>query len=403
MGRTLHKLTATGAASFKEPGRYSDGGGLYLHISKNGGRRWVFRFSRNGRVREMGLGSAREVTLKRAREKAAQVRDQLAEGTDPFAARAAEANETSRASGVLTFAAFVEEFLSTIEAGFRNEKHKAQWRMTLGEAYCKPLLDKPLHEIQKTDIVRVLQPIWLAKSETASRLRGRLERVFDAARYKELYPHENPARFKGHLEFVLPRQRKLQRGHHAAAPYDRVPEIYAKLSSAGGIAARALQFVILTAARTGEALNARWGEVDLQGRVWTVPAERMKAGKEHKVPLSDAAVLILREMIDFSPESSREEHHIFPGARANRPLSSMAMTMALRRACDQHCTVHGMRSAFRDFAGNETDFPREVAEECLAHTIGNKTERAYRRQTALDKQRALLEAWAAHATSKVPL
>ncbi|MCF4124957.1 tyrosine-type recombinase/integrase [Methylobacterium sp. SyP6R] len=381
--RQLNRLSARKVATLEEPGRHADGGGLYLSISKDGQRRrWVFLFRWQGRLREMGLGTPRDVPLARAREAAARARDLVAQGTDPLAIRQAEA-------AVPTFGVVADAFVEAMKAQWRNEKHVAQWQMTLRE-YAALLRDRPVDGISTDDVVRVLKPIWLQKPETASRLRGRIERVLDAAKAQGLRAGENPARWRGHLDLLLPKRTKLSRGHHKAMAYADVPAFVQQLRGSVGIAARALEFTILTAARSGETLGAQWSEVDWKARVWIVPAARMKAGREHRVPLSDRALAILSEMQALG---LADNPFVFPGQRPGKGLSVMALEMVMRRA-KRTDTPHGFRSAFRDWAGEETPFPREVAEAALAHLVGDAVERAYRRGDALEKRRQLMEAWA---------
>jgi integrase len=382
MGRPLHKLNARTAATLKAPGRHGDGGGLYLSISKDGRRRWVFLFNNAGKLREMGLGSAQDVSLGEAREKAAAARKLRSEGLDPL-------NERRHSKpAVLTFGELAERFVSEMEPQFRNAKHVAQWRMTL-RRYAALLAEKAVNTITTDDVLSVLRPIWLEKNETASRLRGRIERVLDAAKAQGHRLGENPARWRGHLDHLLPRRQRLQRGHHAAMPFSAVPEFVEKLQGREAVAARALEFLILTAARTGEVLGATWHEINLDERLWIVPAQRMKAGREHRVPLSDRAVAVLREIAHLEDAAG----YVFPSASRSRPLSPMAMDMLLRRM-QLDVTVHGFRSSFRDWCGEVSTFPREIAEAALAHVVGDATERAYRRGDALEKRRALMTEWA---------
>ena len=278
--------------------------------------------------------------------------------------------------------------------GFRNEKHRAQWAMTL-TTYAAPLRSMKLDDIATADVLAVLQPLWQTKAETASRLRGRIERVLDAAKAKGLRSGENPARWRGHLDALLPARHRLTRGHHAAMPYDDVPAFIGRLRASESVSALALEFAILTASRTGEVLGARWDEIDLDAKLWTVPAARMKAGREHRVPLTARALAILQTV-----EKVRTGEHVFPGQRRGKPLSVMALAMVLRRLKLENVTVHGFRSAFRDWCGEATAFPRDVAEAALAHTVGDMTERAYRRGDALEKRRKLMAAWAAFIEPK---
>ncbi|MGH6839948.1 MAG: tyrosine-type recombinase/integrase [Methylocella sp.] len=388
MVKFLNRLSARTVATLKTPGRHADGGNLYLRVDAKGRKRFTFMYEFGGRQREAGLGGIHCMTLARAREKASAFRVVLADGRDPLERRPGIAT----AATPQTFGQVADSFLAAKSPSWRNAKHRAQWRMTL-EIYAASLRPMLAAEVDTGAVLAILTPIWQAKPETASRLRGRIEAVLDAARVAGHLPADrpNPARWKGHLEKILPAARKLSRGHHAAMPYTEVPAFVQSLRGQNGIAARALEFLILTAGRTGEVLGARWREIDLDAKVWTVPAERMKASREHRVPLSGPAVAILeklalRKMGDF----------VFPGQKLIRPLSNMALEMALRRMkITGAMTVHGLRSSFRDWAGDKTAFPREVAEAALAHVAGDATEQAYRRGDALEKRRALMAAWAA--------
>ncbi len=388
MARAIQKLTARAAETISKPGRHSDGGGLYLSISGDGRRRWVFLYTWRGKLREAGLGSAAKggVSLKTVREKAAAGRSLVEAGLDPIV----EWNKPDAAQ-VPTFGRMADDYLATHETGFRNEKHKAQWRMTLTR-YCEPMRSTPVDEVDTEAVLSVLKPLWARAPETASRLRGRIEAVLDAAKARGFIDRNqaNPACWRGHLDKLLPKRAKLTRGHHAAMPYADVGAFIRELRRRPAMAARALEFCILTAARSGEALAARWSECDLDGKVWTVPPERTKAAREHRIPLSDRALAILGEM-----RAWRRGDYVFAGQRLGRPLSGMAFEMLLRRFKLSY-TAHGFRSSFRDWAGNETHFPRELAEHALAHAIGDKAEQAYRRSDALARRRELMEAWAQH-------
>jgi integrase len=368
------ELTARKVETAK-PGKYSDGGNLYLIVSPSGSRKWVLRFTWRGRAKEMGLGSASSVPLADARERAASARRKIAQGLNPI-------EERKRDNGIPTFGEMADVVRETLSAGFRNEKHKAQWKTTL-ETYAAPLREKPVDTITTDDVLTVLKPIWTMKAETASRLRGRIEKVLDAAKAKGFREGENPARWRGHLDHLLPRRPKLTRGHHAAMPYEEVAPFVARLREGGSSAAQALELCILTAARSGEILGMRWDEVDLEKKLWSLPPNRMKAGREHRVPLSAPAVSILRAL-----HKVKSGEFVFPGQVRGKPLSNMAMEMVLRRMKLDHVTVHGFRSSFRDWAGNMTSFPREVTETALAHVIGDKAEQAYRRGDALEKKNA---------------
>lgn len=376
------KLTARKVETAK-PGKYSDGGNLYLIVSETGARKWVLRFTWRGRAKEMGLGSASSVSLADAREKAASARRKIGQGLNPI-------DERKRDGGIPTFGEMADDVRETLSAGFRNEKHKAQWKSTL-ETYAAPLRAKPVDTIATDDVLAVLKPIWTAKAETASRVRGRIEKVLDAAKAKGFREGENPARWRGHLDHLLPKPSKLARGHHAAMPYEEVATFMAHLRQRDATAALALELCVLTAARSGEVLGMQWPEIDLDKKIWTVPAKRMKAGREHRVPLSSRAIAILRKL-----EKLKGGDFVFAGQARNKPLSNMAMEMVMRRMKVEDATVHGFRSSFRDWAGNVSSFPREVVETALAHVIGDRAEQAYRRSDALEKRRKLMEAWAAY-------
>lgn len=388
----IGKLTARTVATAK-PGRHGDGGGLWLIVSETGAKRWAYRFTIAGKVSELGLGSADDVSLAVARDMAAEARKLAKAGKSPVdARREQELVET----GKPTFGKCADDFLAAKSSEWRNEKHRAQWAMTLTK-YAEPLRSKPVDEIDTEAVLEVLTPLWQRTPETASRLRGRIEVVLDAARARGFIPRNeaNPARWRGHLDKLLPKPSKLSRGHHAAMPYAEVPAFIARLREREALAALAMELTILTAARSGEVLEARWAEIDISAKVWTVPADRMKAGREHRVPLAGRVLGILERLSE-----TRTGEFVFPGQRVGRPLSNMAMEMVLRRMGVNDVTVHGFRSAFRDWAGNETHFAREVAEAALAHVVGDKAEQAYRRGDALEKRRELMEAWSRYCEPK---
>jgi integrase len=402
MAGKLHKLSARTVAALTRPGRHSDGGGLYLFVSRDAAalrRRWVFRFTQDRKTREMGLGPANGVSLAEARKLAAAARNEVANGRDPIEARDA-GRRASR--GRKAFGECATALIAAKQSEWRNARHRQQWRVTL-ETYCAPIWAMPVDEVDTEAVLGVLRPLWQTRPETASRLRGRIEAVLDAAKAQGLRQGENPARWRGHLDKLLPKRQKLSRGHLAAMPYNRVPELVARLRGRPGLAssppspaepsisAMALEFLILTAARSGEVLGARWSEIDLDAKVWTVPASRMKAAREHRVPLSGRAMAILARL-----DKAKTGEFVFFGQRPGKPLSPAALTMVLRRLQINRATIHGFRSSFRDWAGNETHYPRELAEAALAHVIGDKAEQAYHRSDALEKRRALMEAWAAY-------
>jgi integrase len=378
-------LTARKVQTAKR-GKYSDGGNLYLIVSPTGARKWVLRFTWRGKAKEMGLGSATVVPLADAREKASSAYRKVAQGINPI-------EDRKRDIGIPTFGEMADIVREALSAGFRNEKHKAQWKSTL-EIYAAPLRTTPVDTIATDDVLAVLKPIWTTKTETASRLRGRIEKVLDAAKAKGFRNGENPARWRGHLDHLLPKPSKLSRGHHAAMPYEDVAAFVSQLREREASAALALELCILTAARSGEILEMQWSEIDFEKKIWTVPANRMKAGREHRVPLSARAASILKKLAKV-----KRGDFVFPGQARNKPLSNMAMEMMLRRMKIENATVHGFRSSFRDWAGNVSNFPREITETALAHVIGDKAEQAYRRSDALEKRRKLMDAWANYCQS----
>jgi integrase len=368
------------------PGVYSDGGGLYLCVSEALTRTWVYRFSWRGARPEMGLGSVESgVGLAEARADRDKYRQILRSGRNPIEIRQEERRAAARKP---TFGEIADQVLKTKAHEWRNAKHREQWRWSLTDG-ASALRSRPVDEIDTKAVLVVLKPIWIEKPETASRLRGRIEAVLDAAKAWGHRFGENPAAWRGHLSHLLPKRPKLKRGHHAAMAYRDIPALMEKIRADLGVAALALEVCILTAARTGEILGAKWSEIDWQEKIWTIPAPRMKAGREHRVPLSGGAMVILENL-----SRSRTCDFVFPSPRGSRPLSHVAMAKVLMRLGVVGATVHGFRSAFRDWAGNETNFPREVAEAALAHVVGDAAEQAYRRGDALEKRRALMEAWA---------
>ena len=398
MART-GKLTALKTDKVKASGYYGDGGGLFLQVSRYGTKSWVFRFKANGRLREMGLGSLDTYSLAEARERARNCRKLRDEGKDPIEERnAARLAVKLEATKAITFEQCAERHIAAHRAGWRNGKHRDQWSSTL-ETYVNPIIGAlPVQAIDTTLVMKAVEPIWNEKPETASRVRGRIEAILDWATARGFRAGENPARWRGHLDKLLPKKTKVRRiEHHAALPYREIAAFVAELRPQEGIAARALEFAILTAARTGEVIGARWDELDLADRLWTVPAERMKADKEHRVPLSDAAIAILEDL-----QRTRHGDYVFPGGRAGRPISNMAMTMTLRRMGRGELTVHGFRSSFRDWAAERTGFPAEVAEMALAHAVSDKVEAAYRRGDLFQKRRQLTDAWARYCTTPAP-
>lgn len=371
------------------PGRHCLGRGLWLNVTALGAKSWFFRYMMAGENHWMGLGSYPEVELAEVRELALDARRLIKRGIDPLA-------ERRKGKVVIpTFGQMADEVAAGLAHGFRNEKHKAQWAMTLN-VYAAPLRDMRVDRIETADILAVLKPLWLTKQETARRLRGRIETVLDAAKAKGHRVGDNPSSWKGNLKSLLPARQKLAQAHHEAMAYADVPALLAKLRTRASVAALALEFIILTAARSGEALGAHWDEIDLDAKLWTIPPTRMKAGREHVVPLSDRAVEIVRDVGE-----AKICDFVFPG-RSGQQLSPEAMRAILRRVGVEDATTHGFRSSFRDWCGNETHTPREIAEAALAHSVGNKAEQAYRRGDALEKRRALMEDWARFCEPRDP-
>lgn len=389
-------------------GRYPDGGGLYLQITPTGARSWIFRYRAAGRERQMGLGPLEFVSLAEAREKARAARLQRYNGEDPLGAHIGRRPKVVSAPKGVTFREAMTAYIETNKAAWRNEKHIQQWSSTL-ETYAVPHFGaKVLADIETADVLKALKPIWLTKSETASRLRGRIEAVLNWGAAQGHRQGENPARWKGHIEMILPAKSKVAKvKHHAALDYKEMPRFMDSMRSQGGVGVLALRFVILTAARTGEVIGADWSEIDFDSKVWTVPASRMKAGREHRVPLSASALEILERQRQawFEIEARRYRKTlkdgeagpigpVFWGRLAGKGLSNMALLAVLRRMGRDDLTSHGFRSSFRDWAAEETQFQREVVEMALAHTIGDKVEAAYRRGDLFEKRRVLMDQWA---------
>jgi integrase len=397
LARALHKLQPIKLSRKMGSGYHSDGGGLYLQVTEPGSKSWVFRFALSGRRREMGLGPFPTIGLASARQEAAKARTLVKAGKDPIAARDAQrAQERSEAAHGILWENAVEQFMAAHERSWRNKKHRQQWRNTLS-AYAKPVLGElAVADIGTPEVTRVLDPIWHEKPETASRVRGRMERVLDWAKVRGYRDGENPARWRGHLDKVFPPRAKIRKiQHHAAVPIDDLPAIYAELAKSKGIAAKAVRFTILTAVRPGETTGGVWTEVDRKTGLWAIPAERMKADKEHRVTLSRQALAILDEMAEV-----RTNKYVFPGHRVKTRLSLTALSKALRQAGGGKATVHGTaRSTFKDWASERTSFPSEVSEMALAHSIGDRVEAAYRRGELLEKRRLMMEQWAMFLTS----
>jgi integrase len=398
MTRVRKRLTARTVETITKPGLHADGGGLYLHVTASGAKSWIYRWSRDKQSHDMGLGTAGkdDVTIAEARELAAGARRVVRDGDDPIAARKTKRLQAKLdAAKAMTFRQCAEAYIAAKKAEWGNPKHAAQWPATL-QTYVYPVFGElAVQDIDLGLVMRALEPIWTAKPETASRVRGRIESVLDWATTRGHRKGENPARWRGHLEHQLPKTSKVQQTRHLAAlPYPEIGDFIVELRQQEGVGARALEFTILAAARTGEVIGARWDEINFADRLWTIPADRMKAGKEHRVPLSDSALAVLNEM-----QQGRHSDFVFPGQQAGRPLRNMAMLQVLKRMGRHDLTVHGFRSAFADWAAERTNFPDEVRQMALAHTVGDKVEAAYRRGDLFQKRRQLADAWARYCTA----
>jgi integrase len=392
-----------------EPGRYCDGDGLYLLVKKSGARFWVFRYKVNGsKLREAGLGRAgagrNSVRLAEARERASTLFRQVKSGIDPLSAReataaAAKAAAQDAAVKRVTFREAAQRFIDGHTPSWRNPKHAAQWAATI-ETYANPVFGHlPVGDVATTHVLAAIERVWLSKPETASRLRGRIERILDFAKTRGWRAGENPAAWKGHLALTLPARSKVRKvEHHAALPWREIGDFMIALQDQQGVGARALRFAILTAARSGEVRGARWGEIDMSAATWIVPAERMKGGREHRVPMSKPTIEVLHEMAQ-ARLSTDSGALVFPGRDAGRLLSDMSLTAVLRRIGRGDLTAHGFRSSFRDWAAETTAYPTELVEMALAHAVGNKVEAAYRRGDLFEKRRRLMDDWAAYCST----
>lgn len=391
MARLIEKLSPLGVSKAMKPGYYGDGAGLWLQVSSSGGKSWIFRFTLSGKQREMGLGPAHTVTLPEARKRAKECRSLLLEGKDPLeASKATKLAEALERAKMMTFDQCGAAYIAAHRGGWKNAKHASQWENTLA-TYASPIIGKtPVALVDTALIVKVLQPIWNTKTETATRLRGRIESILDWATTSEFRQGDNPARWRGHLENLLADPSRSKRTvHHAALPWQEVGTFMADLRQQDGIAAKALEFAILTACRSGEVRFAVWAEIDLDAALWVIPAARMKAEREHRVPLSAAALALLASM-------PRLGDRVFPGVKSGKPLSDMSLTAVLRRMGRGDITAHGFRSSFRDWCAESVanSFPREVCEHALAHSLPDKVEAAYRRGDLIEKRTMLMNAWA---------
>ncbi len=400
MGRAVGRLTALKVERAKKAGMYADGGGLYLRVTPQGTKNWVLRFMLDRRPRWMGLGPLTLYGLADARAKALDARRKRHEGIDPIEARRADrARQRLDVAKEITFEQCAESYINSHRAGWRNDKHAGQWSATLA-TYAYPVIGAlPVQGVDTGLVLKVLEPIWTTKPETASRVRGRLESILDFAKARGYRAGENPARWRGHLDKLLPPRAKVRRvEHHAALPYADLPAFMTSLRAQQGISARALEFAILTAARTGEIIGARWNEIDPLDKSWTVPAERMKAHREHRVPLSARALTILEEM-KAAMNGDAGDAFVFPGGKTRAPLSNMAFLMLLRRMGRNDLTAHGFRATFKTWASERTGCQNEIVETALAHVIGGKVEQAYMRGDLFEKRRRLMAQWATFATT----
>jgi len=393
-------LTALSARRISEPGLYSDGGGLYLQVTagKHGvTKSWLYRFALNGHERRMGLGSFDIVSLQEAREKAHEARRQCANGVDPIETRnAQQAAAKLAAAKAMTFDGCVRAYIAAHEAGWSNAHHRQQWSNSLA-AYAAPILGSlPVSQIDTGLVLKVLEPIWRNKTETAQRVRSRIELVLDWATVRGYRSGENPARWRGHLKHLLASPERIKKVvHFSALPHPELPGFMAGLRKQEGTAARCLEFAILTAARPSEAREARWSEFNLLDKIWTVPSERMKGRREHRVPLSDRALAILEKMQTHRQD---DDSFVFPGEKAGKSVSNNAVLKPLQRMKRDDITMHGFRSTFSDWAAEQTSYPNHIVEIALAHSEGDKVAAAYRRTDLFAKRRRLMAEWARYAT-----
>ena len=400
MAQATGRLTALKIAKAKKPGMYADGSGLYLRVTSEGTKNWVLRFMLDRRPRWMGLGPLALYGLAEARARALDARRKRHEGIDPIEARRAErAKLRLDAAKAVTFKQCAESYIDSHSAGWRNEKHKYQWSATLKTYTYRVIGDLPVQAIDTGLVLKVLQPIWTVKPETASRVRQRIESILDFAKVRGWRDGENPARWRGHLDKLLPARSRIHQVQHLAAlPYVEVSAFLASLRTREATAARGLEFLILTAARTGEVIGARWKEIDLLDKTWTVPASRMKAHREHRVPLAPRAIAILSEM-QAARNGDNPNAFVFSGSKPGKPLSNTAFLMLMRRMGRADLTAHGFRATFKTWASERTSIQNEIVEASLAHAIGGKVEQAYMRGDLFDKRRRLMQQWATFCTT----
>jgi integrase len=400
MARTLNRLTAMQVAKAKKPGLLCDGGGLYLRIAPRGSKQFIFRYAVNGRLRDMGLGPTHTLSLEQARERARDARLLRLDGLDPIEAkRARMAALRATDAKAMTFRQCAEGFIRDNEKEWKNAAHHRQWTSTLS-TYVYPVLGNlPVAAIDTPLVLKVVKPLWGHKTETASRVRGRIEAILGWATVHHYRSGDNPARWQGLLEHALPARSKVAKTqHHVALPYAEIAPFMARLRQDTSAAARCLEFIVLTGARLGEATGAMWPEIDFANRIWVVPAERMKGGREHRVPLSDPAMAAVEAM-----RAVRMSDFVFPGMREGRSVGPRTIQDLVKQIAGDEITTHGFRSSFRDWAAERTNFPREVAEMALAHTVGDKVEAAYRRGDLFQKRRQMMDGWAKFCGTARPL
>lgn len=388
----INRLGALQVQKLSKPGYHADGAGLHLCVKASGGKSWIFRYRFGGKEREMGLGPLHTVSLAEAREKALNQRKLLLDGVDPLAAKhASEVQRKLAEASVITFDTAAASYIASHRAGWKNEKHAEQWENTLA-TYASPVFGAlPVSDVTTPLVLRVLEPIWTTKTETASRVRGRVEKILDWCKTQGYRTGDNPAAWRGHLENLLSAPQKTKKvEHHPALPWREIGAFMQELRTMPGTAALATEFVILTVCRTSEAIEARWSEIDMVEKRWTIPAARMKAAKEHTIPLSDAALAVLQRL----KTETKEGEFLFPGGKKNTPLSNMACLSLLKRMKRGDLTVHGFRSSFRDWAGESTAHPREVIEHAMSHQLKDKAEAAYQRGSLLERRRVLMADWA---------
>lgn len=399
MAKTINKLTALQIKKISKPGWYADGQGLYLQVSPSGSKSWVYRYETGGKEKRHGLGSLHNTSLEAARNAAQACRELRRDGIDPIAHKRQQGAEKllEEAKGI-TFKECALAYIDSHKASWKNSKHASQWSNTL-ETYAFPVMGSlPVQKIDVGLVMKVLEPIWYEKTETATRVRQRIENILDWARARNYRTGENPALWRGHLDKLLPKRTKLQKvKHFAAMPYADLPDYVRSLRKVNTLTAKALAFTILTATRSSETREAKWDEIDLETGIWNIPAERMKAGKIHRVPLTGECIAILKEAAKFK----RDDNFVFPGMRNKRPVSDGAL-LKLVKQDHPTLTVHGFRSSFRDWCAEMTNYPREIAEAALAHTLKDKTEAAYQRGDILEKRRKLMDAWSDYCLNSKP-